>query len=430
MTATQDQAQGVGEGALGAVGAAGNGQVVQPPVLGGPEESDYYLLSELLTEEQQELRHKVREFMDREVIPIINPYWERAAFPHELVPKLAELGIAGFQIPGYGCPGMSNLTAGIVIMELARGDLSMSTFMGVHSALAMTSIALLGSEEQKQRFLPPMARMEKIGAFGLTEPAHGTDVVKLQTEARRDGDSYVLNGYKRWIGNATFADYVIIWARGDDGHVGGYIVEKGTPGFDAQAITGKTALRCVQNAQISMKDVRVPAENKLAGGSTFRDTEKVLLASRYCVAWESIGAAIAGYETALAYAKERKQFGMPLASFQLIQYRLARMLADITDMVCMNVRLAQLMDEGKYSMPRVSLAKMHYTERARAILSDARDMLGGNGIVLDYHVARHTCDIEAIDTYEGTDTVQALIVGRDITGYNAFAPAHPAPAHH
>jgi glutaryl-CoA dehydrogenase len=424
MSATQ----GMGEGVLGAVGADGNGQVVQPPVLGGPDHSDYYLLGELLTGEQQLLRHKVRDFMDREVLPVINPYWERAEFPHELVPKLAELGIAGFQIPGYGSPGMSNVTAGIVIMELARGDLNISTFMGVHSALAMGSIALLGSEEQKQRFLPAMARMEKIGAFGLNEPAHGSDVVKLQTSARRDGDSYVLNGYKRWIGNATFADYVIIWARGDDGHVGGYVVEKGMPGFDAPAITGKTALRCVQNAQISLKDVRVPAENRLENAHTFRDTEKVLLASRYCVAWESVGAAMAGYETALAYTKERKQFGMPLASFQLIQYRLARMLADVTDMVCMNLRLAQLMDEGKYSMPRVSLAKMHHTERARAVLADARDMLGGNGIVLDYHVARHLCDIEAIDTYEGTDTVQTLIVGRDITGYNAFVPTTPAPA--
>ncbi|MFB6776103.1 acyl-CoA dehydrogenase family protein [Streptomyces sp. NPDC056352] len=426
MNATHGTAAGSGQSVLGGAAPAGNGHpVVEPPVLGGPEHSDYYLLGELLTEEQQTLRHKVRDFMDLEVTPVINPYWERAEFPHELVPKLARLGVAGFQIPGYGCPGMSNVTAGIVILELARGDLSMSTFMGVHSALAMASIGLLGSEEQKQRFLPPMARLEKIGAFGLTEPAHGTDVVKLETTARRDGDSYVINGYKRWIGNATFADYVIIWARGEDGHVGGYVVEKGTPGFDAQVITGKTALRCVQNAQISLTDVRVPAENRLEDSQTFRDTEKVLLASRFCVAWESIGAAIAGYETALAYAKQRKQFGMPLAAFQLIQYRLARMLADITDMVCMQYRLSQLMDEGKYSMPRVALAKMHYTERARAILSDARDMLGGNGIILDYHVARHLCDIEAIDTYEGTDTVQALIVGRDITGYNAFVPVAP-----
>ncbi|MFF0450262.1 acyl-CoA dehydrogenase family protein [Streptomyces sp. NPDC004609] len=408
----------------------GNGHpVIQPPVLGGPEYTDYYLLSELLTDDQQALRQRVREFMDQEVIPVINPYWERAEFPHELVPKLAQLDIAGFQVPGYGSPGMSNVTAGVVIMELARGDLSMSTFMGVHSALAMMSIALLGSEEQKQRFLPPMARLEKIGAFGLTEPAHGTDVVKLETTAHRDGDSYVLNGHKRWIGNATFADYVIVWARGDDGHVGGYVVEKGTPGYEAEVITGKTALRCVQNAQISLTDVRVPAENRLANVHTFRDTEKVLLASRFCVAWEAIGAAVAGYETALAYAKQRKQFGIPLAAYQLVQYRLARMLADITDMVCMQYRLSQLMDEGKYSMPRVALAKMHYTERASAILSDARDLLGGNGILLDYHVARHLCDIEAIDTYEGTDTVQALIVGRDITGYSAFVPMAPNGHH-
>jgi glutaryl-CoA dehydrogenase len=396
--------------------------VVEPPVLGGPEHTDFYRLNDLLTVEQRELRAKVRGFMDREVNPIINGYWERAEFPHELVPKLAELGIAGFQIDGYGCPGMSNVTAGLVILELARGDLSMSTFLGVHSALAMMSIALCGSEEQKQRFLPEMARLEKIGAFGLTEPYHGTDVVVLETSARRDGDSYVLNGHKRWIGNATFADYVIIWARGEDHHVSGYVVEKGTPGFEPKFIEGKTALRCVQNAEISLTDVRVPAENRLAESHTFRDTEKVLLASRFCVAWEALGAAIAGYETALAYAMQRQQFGAPLASYQLIQYRLAQMLADITGMLFAQLRLCQLLDEGKATMPQVSLAKLHNTARSRAILLDARDMLGGNGIVLDYNVARHLCDIEAIDTYEGTDTVQALIVGRELTGFNAFLP--------
>jgi glutaryl-CoA dehydrogenase len=320
------------------------------------------------------------------------------------------------------------VTAGLVILELARGDLSISTFSGVHSALAMMSIALLGSDEQKQRFLPPMARLEKIGAFGLTEPAHGTDVVVLETSARKDGEFYVLNGHKRWIGNATFADYVIIWARGEDGHVNGYVVEKGTPGFDPQFIAGKTALRCVQNAQISLTDVRVPAENRLAESHTFRDTEEVLLASRFCVAWEAVGAAVAGYETALAYAQQRHQFGVPLASFQLVQYRLARMLKDVTNMLCMQLRLSQLMDERKVTMPEVALAKMHNCERARAILADARDLLGGNGILLDYHIARHLADMEAIDTYEGTDTVQALIVGRDITGHNAFMP--PAVPRH
>ncbi|MER5686698.1 acyl-CoA dehydrogenase family protein [Streptomyces sp. NPDC002205] len=428
MKATHGTAVDPGQTVPNGAFPSGNGRPsgVEPPVPGGPEHSDYYLLDNLLTDEQRALRKKVREFMDREVIPIINPYWERAEFPFELVPKPAQLDVAGFQISGYGCPGMSNVTADLVILELARGDLSISTFAGVHSALAMMSIALLGSEEQKQRFLPPMACLEKIGAFGLTEPAHGTDVVEPEKTARRDGDSYVVNGYKRWIGNTTFADYVIIWSRGDDGHVGGYVVETGAPGFDAHVITGKTALRRVQNAQISLTDVRVPAANRLAGVDTFRDTEKVLLASRFCVAWEAIGAAIAGYETALAYAKQRKQFGMPPAAFQLIRYRLSRMLADITDVLCMQYRLSQLLDEGDYSMPRVALAKMHYTEGTRAILADARDMLGGNGILLDYHVARHLCDIEAIDTYEGTDTVQALIVGRDITGYNAFVPGAPA----
>jgi glutaryl-CoA dehydrogenase len=244
MSTTKQNTGGSAPGSTASRAADGK-PVVEPPVLGGPEHTDYYRLDELLTDEQRALRRRVREFMDGEVVPIINPYWERAEFPHELVPKLAELGIAGFQIPGYGCPGMSNVTAGLVILELARGDLSISTFAGVHSALAMMSVALLGSEEQKQRFLPPMARLEKIGAFGLTEPAHGTDVVKLETTARRDGDFYVLNGHKRWIGNTTIADYVIIWARGEDGHVGGYVVEKGTPGFDAQVITGKTDRKSV-----------------------------------------------------------------------------------------------------------------------------------------------------------------------------------------
>jgi glutaryl-CoA dehydrogenase len=391
--------------------------------MGGPEHSDYYHLDELLTDEQRALKSRVRAFMDSEVAPVINGYWERAEFPHDLVPKLAQLNLAGFSIRGYGCPGLGSLTTGLAVMELARGDLSLATFMGVQSALAMMSIALLGSEEQKQRFLPAMARLEKIGAFGLTEPYHGTDVDLLETSARRDGDAYVLNGYKRWIGNATFADYVVIWARGDDGHVGGYIVERGMPGFDPQFIAGKTALRVVQNAQISLQNVRVPIENRLANSHTFRDTEQVLMASRFAVAWEGLGAAVAGYETALAYAQQRKQFGVPLSSYQLVQEKLATMLADVTSSLCMTVRLSQLLDAGKATMPMVALAKMHNVRRAREILAAARDILGGNGIVLDYNIARHLCDIEAIYTYEGTDTVQELLVGSDITGHYAFLPS-------
>ena len=364
----------------------------------------------------------------QEVLPVINGYWERAEFPHALVPKLAQLGIAGFQIPGYGAPGMSSVTAGLVIQELARGDLSIATFMGVHSALAMMTVALLGSDEQRQRFLPPMATLEKVGAFGLTEPYHGTDVVVLESTARKDGDSYILNGHKRWIGNATFADYVMIFARGEDGHVGAYVVEKGMPSFDPQFIAGKTALRVVQNAQISLTDVRVPAANKLENGHTFRDVEKVLLASRFCVAWEALGAAVAGYEAALAYAQQRHQFGYPLSSFQLIQEKLAGMLADITSLTFMMLRLSQLMDERKATMPMVSLAKVGLGAAPRASSTEGRNILGGNGIVLDPR-RRHLADIEAIYTFEGTDSVQALIVGRDITGQNAFVPT-PPPAKH
>lgn len=383
--------------------------------------TDYYRMDELLTAEERTVRDKVREFCDREVVPIINEYWERAEFPFELVPKLAALNIAGGTIEGYGCPGMSAVASGLVALELARGDASVCTFFGVHSGLAMTSIALLGSEEQKQRWLPAMARMETIGAFGLTEPNHGSDAVALETRARREGDSYVLDGAKRWIGNASFADVVIIWARDDGGNVGGFLVEKGTPGFEATVMTGKVAKRAVWQADIKLDSVRVPAANRLAGSQSFKDTSRVLTATRYGVAWEAIGHAMAAYELALAYTKQRVQFGRPLASFQIIQQKLATMLANVTSMQLLCLRLSQLLAEGKMTDGMASLAKMNNARLAREVVADAREMLGGNGILLDYHVARHFADIEAVFTYEGTDTIQSLIVGREITGTAAFA---------
>jgi glutaryl-CoA dehydrogenase len=396
--------------------------------MSGPDDTytlpgDLYGYADLLTPEEQAVLLRVRAFLTERVAPIADDYWVRAEFPHHLVPEIAELGIVGLGVDFPDRKPARKLLTSFIGAEFARVDASVATFLGVHGGLAMGTIEECGSDEQRDRWLPRMRTMELLGSFGLTEPLGGSDVAGgLRTTARRDGDSWVLDGAKRWIGNATFADYTIIWARGDDGHVGGYVVEKGTPGFEPKFIAGKTALRCVQNAQISLTDVRVPAENRLSGSHTFRDTEKVLLASRFCVAWEAIGAAIAGYETALAYAQQRRQFGLPLTSYQLVQYRLSQMLADITGMLFMTLRLSQLMDQGKVTMPEVALAKMHNTQRARAILADARDLLGGNGIVLDYHIARHLCDIEAIATYEGTDTVQALIVGRDITGKNAFVP--------
>ena len=382
--------------------------------------TDYYLIEELLTNEERKLRNKVRSFADREVIPIINDYWNKEAFPFELVPKIAELGIAGTTIQGYGCPGLSHLAAGMVATEMARGDGSLNTFFGVHSGLAMGSIAMLGSEEQKQKWLPPMARLEKIGAFGLTEAKHGSDSVRLETSVRREGDEYAINGEKRWIGNATFADVTIIWARDEKGDIGGYLVEKDTPGFSAELITGKMGKRAVWQPDIKLEDVRVPLENKLEGANTFKDTNKVLTATRGNVAWECVGHAVASYEAALTYAKEREQFGKPIASFQIIQQKLASMLAEITSMQLLCFRLAQLQEQGKMTGPMASLAKMNNARKAKQVCAEARDIMGGNGVLLEYHVARHLADMEIVYTYEGTDTIQALIIGRDVTGISAF----------
>ncbi len=383
--------------------------------------TDFYLMDELLTEEERRIRDTVRAFCDTEVIPIINDYWERAEFPFELVPKIAALGIAGGSIKGYGCPGMSAVAAGLIALELARGDASICTFFGVHSGLAMSSIAMLGSEEQKQRWLPAMARMEKIGAFGLTEPMHGSDAVALETRAHRVDNEYIINGAKRWIGNASFADVVIIWARDDEGNVGGFLVEKGTPGFEPKVMTGKVAKRAVWQADITLTNVHVPVENRLALSCSFKDTGRVLTATRSGVAWEAIGHAVAAYEIALNYTMERIQFGKPLSSYQIIQNKLASMLANVTTMQLLCLRLSQLQGEGKMTDAMASLAKMNNARLAREVVAEAREMLGGNGILLEYHIARHHADIEAVFTYEGTDTIQSLIVGRDITGTQAFS---------
>ncbi|GAC1355811.1 MAG: acyl-CoA dehydrogenase family protein [Ktedonobacteraceae bacterium] len=382
---------------------------------------DFYLMDELLTAEERRIRDKVRAFSDQEVTPIINDYWERAEFPFELIPKLAALNIAGGSIKGYGCPAMSNVASGLIALELARGDASVCTFFGVHSGLAMSSIAMLGSEEQKQRWLPAMARMEKIGAFGLTEPDHGSDAVALETSARRVDNEYILNGSKRWIGNASFADVTIIWARDDAGKVGGFLVEKGTPGFEPTVIKGKVAKRAVWQADIKLTDVHVPAESRLALSHSFKDTSSVLTATRSGVAWEAIGHAMAAYEIARDYTQKRIQFGKPLASFQTIQIKLASMLANVTTMQLLCLRLGQLQTEGKMTAAMASMAKMNNARLAREVVADAREMLGGNGILLDYNIARHHADIEAVFTYEGTDTIQSLIVGRDITGIQAFS---------
>jgi glutaryl-CoA dehydrogenase len=387
------------------------------------DRSDYYLLDEMLSDEERELRDRVREFGDREVLTIVNDYWERAEFPFELVPKLAELNVAGTTIQGYGCPGLSRLGAGVVARELARADGSINTFFGVHSGLAMGAIDLLGSDEQKERWLPPMARMETIGAFGLTEPEHGSDSVSLETTARRDvgGDEFILNGAKRWIGNASFADVTIIWARDEAGDVGAYLVEKGTAGFDpSSVIGGKIGKRAVWQAEITLTDVRVAADHKLANANTFKDANRVLNQTRGGAAWECVGHAMACLDAALAYAQERSQFGRSIAGFQLVQGKLATMVAATTAMQLYCVRLAQLQEAGAMTGSMASLAKLHNVRQAKLVCSEARDILGGNGLLIDNHISRHLTDMEIVDTYEGTDSIQSLIVGRDLTGVSAF----------
>lgn len=381
---------------------------------------DFYDLSGLLTAAERDIRDRVRRFCDEEVIPIANDLWERAEFPFHLIARLATLGIAGGSIQGYGCPGLSPIAAGLVSAELSRGDGSLSTFFTVHSSVAMQCIALLGSEEQKQRWLPPMARLEAIGAFALTEPDHGSDVVALETSARRDGDHYRIDGQKRWIGNASFADVTIVWARDDDGHVGGFVVEKGTPGFTARVMTGKMAKRSVWQAEVTLDAVRVPLSARLEHARTFKDTARVLRASRTGVAWEALGHAMAAYEYALDYVQRRRQFGRPLAGFQLIQHRLVDMLAKVTHMQLLCHRVSQLHAGGQMTEGMASLAKMSCGRLAREVVADARDVLGGNGILLEYQVGRHFADLEAVYSYEGSDAIQALIVGREVTGIGAF----------
>jgi glutaryl-CoA dehydrogenase len=384
--------------------------------------ADLYLVEELLSGEEREIRDRLRAFCEREVTPIINDYWERAEFPFELVPKIAALDLAGGTIQGRGCPGMSAVAAGLVSMEWARCDGSVATFFGVHSNLAMQAIDVLGSDEQRDRWLPPMARLDAIGAFALTEPDHGSDAVMLETSARLEGHEYVLDGRKRWIGNASFADVTIVWARGADGEVGGYLVEKGTAGFTARVMTGKTALRAVWQAEITLEAVRVPASSRLPGCASFADVARVLTATRYTVAWRALGVALGAYEAALAYAKERSQFGGPIAGYQLVQDKLSRMAAEITAMQLLCLRLSRLAEEGRLTAAMASLAKMNHAAKARQVVADARDILGGNGILLENHVARHHADIEAVFTFEGTDSIQSLIVGRELTGISALAP--------
>ncbi|MBF4574426.1 acyl-CoA dehydrogenase family protein [Herbiconiux sp. VKM Ac-1786] len=384
--------------------------------------SDFYSYENLLNEQEKTAIAELRHYLETEVKPIVNGHWEAATFPHEIVKGLAGRNVYSYAWDETKPFENSAVFRGFVALELARVDASVATLVGVQNGLAMGSISVTGSPEQRAEWLPKMASGEIVGAFGLTEPTSGSDSAQgLRTVATRDGDEWVLNGSKRWIGNATFSDITVIWAKdAADGQVKGFIVPTSTPGYTATKIEGKQSLRIVQNADITLEDVRVPESLRLQNANSFRDTAKVLRLTRAEVAWAAVGNSVGAYEAALRYTKERVQFGKPIASHQLIQDLLVKSIGNITASLGMVVRVSQMLDEGTQKDDHSALAKAYTTARMRETVAWCREALGGNGIVLEYDVARHFADAEALYSYEGTREMNTLIVGRSLTGFAAF----------
>lgn len=383
------------------------------------QSTDFYSLFSDITGEDLEHWKRARSF-EKDALPRINDDWDRGHYPTELVVRLGELGLLndGVEVPGI--KPMSHLASGLVHMEIARIDGSMAVAIGVQAALCMRSISLLGTEQQKQEWLPDLAAGRKFGAFAMTEPDHGSDAVAMETSARLEGDTWVLNGQKRWIGNGSVGDVTVVWARMENGKVGAFIVPQDSPGYQGETIKGKASMRAVHQALITLNDCRIPAANRLPGAESFKDAGAILLASRVSVVWTALGHAIAAYEAALEHSKTRIQFGKPLGSFQIIQLRLADMLGDVTNIAMHCHYLVEKQATGELTGEQASLAKVQCTRAARRVVADAREMLGGSGILLENDVARHFADMEAVHTFEGTDTMQSLTLGRVITGFSAF----------
>lgn len=388
-----------------------------------PLDTDFYGVFADIPAADREIWNRARTF-SVDTLDELADAWEKAEYPLHLVRRLGYLDLLTDGVEGPGLTPMSPLAAGLVNMEISRGDGSMGTVIAVQGGLALRSIALLGSDEQKAKWLVPLARAEKLGAFALTEPDHGSDSAGLETSARQDGDQWVLNGAKRWIGNGSVGDITVVWARVEEdngnGNVRGFLVEQDTPGYQATTMTGKGSLRAIHQADIVLSNVHIPLENVLPGSRTFTDASTVLAATRLGVAWSALGHATAVFEAALSYSTQRVQFGKKLAGFQLVQERLTGMLAQLTSMQLHCLRLAELDARGTLTPMQASLSKYHNTRTARQIASVARDLLGGNGILLENHVIRHLVDIESIHTYEGTESIQALLIGRQLTGVSAF----------
>jgi len=384
---------------------------------------DYFHFDDFLSPEEQKTRLRVREFCEKEVIPLVPKYIETAEFPTELIPKLRTLNIAGLYLTGYGCQGLSFLGAAAVISEFFRADASVGTFMLVHGGLGMSTIWKLGSEEQKKKYLPKLANLDLLIAWGLTEPEYGSDASGLQTSAKKIEGGYLINGRKRWIGNATQADLIIIWARNTKSkEVEGFILEKGMKGLRTEKIQGKFALRSVQNADIYMDDVFVPEENKLPVATKFSNGTAVILASsRIFVTWAATGVVAGAYDSAIKYVRERKQFGKPVGSFQLVQEKMARLLANYQAMTLLVKRCSELYLAGKMTPGHAAMSKAWVTYMGRESVRLAREVMGGNGILVENQTMKALLDMEALYTYEGTYDINMLIAGRDITGFAAFS---------
>lgn len=389
------------------------------------EPPDFLQLDDLLTPEERQLRDRLREFVTERFLPIAIEHYRAGTLPLELAPELGRLGVFGPTIHGYGCPGMGNVAAGLIMQELERGDSGLRTFASVQGSLAMMAIHLFGSEEQKERWLPAMAGGEKLGAFALTEPQFGSNPAGLQCRARKTAEGYVLNGAKKWIGNATVADVIVVWAKvgdtDDQQTIRGFLVEKGTPGFKATLIEGKLSLRIGLTAEIEFSDCGLLSDALLPQSLGLRSPLECLNHARYGIAWGAIGAAMACYDEARQYAAERRQFGKPIASFQLVQAKLVRILTEITKAQLLAFRLAQLKDAGAAKHYHISMAKMNNVAMAIDAARTARDILGGEGILDSHACMRHMCNLESVKTYEGTEDIHQLILGQHITGISAFS---------
>ena len=386
----------------------------------GFEAPDFYQMDELLTPEERAARDTVRDWVEERFLPIVEAHYRAGTFPMDLVPELAKLGVFGANLSGYGCAGMSNAAYGLAMQELERGDSGLRSFASVQGALCMYPILTYGSEEQRRRWLPSMARGEKIGCFGLTEADFGSNPGGMRTRARRAGQDWVLDGTKMWITNGSVADVAIIWARDEEGPIRGFLVERGTPGFRAADIKGKFSMRASVTSELVLEGVKVADSDRLPGVEGLKGPLSCLNQARYSIAWGAIGAAMTCYDTARRYAQSRVVFDKPIAGYQLVQQKLAWMITEITKAQLLALQLARLKEAGRATPPQVSMGKMNNVHIALETARLARDILGANGILDEYPVARHMCNLETVKTYEGTHDIHTLVIGEAVTGIPAY----------